>query len=1244
MQLRKLLQVTVVSILLVSMTMQGSSPTPATLSLGAQSVAAQGTPPPPVPLVSGGVTSYSVAGPKVFWRTAAYCPSPPPGLRSPDNADPDSEPQAAEDPEVISRIATVGSEVRQLFNHNPPRSPGVCNPYKVRSNIIADDSYVYWVDASGLVRLPTTANPGNAPQAVAGPLSSRYDIQLVQTATHLYFLLQSSGSRTDLGIVDKASKALSTVTGIGDNAYNLQTDDSYLFFIVNGTLRRMTIGTTDSVAIANNIGAYFPDASRFSCDPRFGCFREHVVFIARGREVVRYSNVTGNTSGAIYTSTDTTANVYQLQSDGKKLYLFESRRYNCGQLFCETNEVLVRTGRGAGEAAEPLYTYPAGLYPSATDLTTDGTFLFWRLRHDERLLRLPSDIAALAQTNMRITAIEVTQAVQRLDNSVLLVRNKRTFVRVHVQSDGPPVEGVTAELYGSWSEGSGGPLSPINNFRGLLFGGRTRLTVVPSPSRLRLDDSFLFQLPWDWTTKSDLRLRAELNPHRYPLQTSYANNSRTVGPLNFHPSPRLAVELFSFGYTLNGTTYYPRQREDVDANISWIRRVYPLSSRTGGFNDPSPGFRPNTRSLLINDLGTRVNQTHADCAKLLTKDAEGKDVDNRNLCASGYIISIMGWLRFFLAIDPSTYVYGMISDSGGFPRGQANGATSVGPTGDSWVGYYAGHEIGHMLAQGHPATGNKECALEGGDPDPAYPHAHIGPDDESVAGFDPGNGLFGIGRAVLGANTAGNTWFDMMAYCQPQWISDTNYRNLYNQMTALNQQVAARPAAASPLAGDWLTVFGNIVPGADTALVNFFRRVDEVGALPARVPGSYTIRLLNAQGNTLADYPFTATATDDSELLNFGEIVSFVPGTTQVRIVRLADEKTLATEFVTAQPPVVSDVALQNAPDPIAGTVTLAWNATDADGNALHFDVLYQRDGAGPFVPLQMGITGTSAAIDTASLAGGSGVFRVVATDGVQSAHADSAPLTVPAKPPQPGILEPSTGTQIHYGQLVNFMAHASDVQDGTVADTALVWTNSKGETLGTGSLLSLADLPFGANEIILSATNSVGLTGSTSVTIHVDDDLQLPGPTLSADPVQLVWHLPSGTTDVQTALLSITNSGGGNLQWTATTDATWITLSAAGGTAPASITVSVDPTGMTEGSIRTANIVVNVAGGEGQAAQSITIPVTLALGAVVDPPETAPTPTVMPTATTPPISTAIPTATTPSAPQLHIYLPLVQR
>ena len=133
------------------------------------------------------------------------------------------------------------------------------------------------------------------------------------------------------------------------------------------------------------------------------------------------------------------------------------------------------------------------------------------------------------------------------------------------------------------------------------------------------------------------------------------------------------------------------------------------------------------------------------------------------------------------------------------------------------------------------------------------------------------------------------------------------------------------------------------------------------------------------------------------------------------------------------------------------------------DGDPLTFDIFFTRNGGASLQPLMLGLSGTSAQIDTTRLGGGVAQFRVVATDGVHSAFADTPPLTLANKPPQPRILTPGSDGKIYAGQLVNFEGEATDPQDGVVVDTGLVW-RTPGRTLGSGSRLSITDLPVGAN------------------------------------------------------------------------------------------------------------------------------------------------------------------------------------
>ncbi|HYF65856.1 MAG TPA: hypothetical protein VD886_23705, partial [Herpetosiphonaceae bacterium] len=230
--------------------------------------------------------------------------------------------------------------------------------------------------------------------------------------------------------------------------------------------------------------------------------------------------------------------------------------------------------------------------------------------------------------------------------------------------------------------------------------------------------------------------------------------------------------------------------------------------------------------------------------------------------------------------------------------------------------------------------------------------------------------------------------------------------------------------------------------------------------------------------------------------------------------------------------------------------------------------------------------------IDTTKIGGGTAILRVIASDGVNSVQADTAPFTVANKPPQPRIESLADGQRLLYGQIVNLSGDAYDLQDGGATD--LVWSNQDG-VIGRGSAAELDDLPAGENVITLTATNEAGLSGSTSVTVLVDDDLDLPGPTLTAGPTQLGWHLAAGATAPQAANITISNAGSGSLTWTASENAAWLSLGAASGNAPATLTVTANPAGLPAG--QTAATTITLVGSDGS---TIAIPVSLGMGDVL--------------------------------------------
>jgi hypothetical protein len=168
--------------------------------------------------------------------------------------------------------------------------------------------------------------------------------------------------------------------------------------------------------------------------------------------------------------------------------------------------------------------------------------------------------------------------------------------------------------------------------------------------------------------------------------------------------------------------------------------------------------------------------------------------------------------------------------------------------------------------------------------------------------------------------------------------------------------------------------------------------------------------------------------------------------------------------------------------------VTVRWNGTDADGDALTYDIEYSTDGGASWQLLGTRLTGSEATLSLERLPGSQQArFRVWATDGVNSAtDASDGNFAVPAKSPIAGILAPNPGLRTTFGQLITFDGSAVDPEDGSLPDGSLAWSSNLAGPLGAGSLLQTSELITGTHKITLTAVDSQGLTGSATITVQV--------------------------------------------------------------------------------------------------------------------------------------------------------------
>ena len=140
----------------------------------------------------------------------------------------------------------------------------------------------------------------------------------------------------------------------------------------------------------------------------------------------------------------------------------------------------------------------------------------------------------------------------------------------------------------------------------------------------------------------------------------------------------------------------------------------------------------------------------------------------------------------------------------------------------------------------------------------------------------------------------------------------------------------------------------------------------------------------------------------------------------------------------------------------------------------------------------------------------------------------------------------------------------------------------------------SIAGLPAGTYtaDVTVTASGAGGSPATIPVTLTVDPIVP---PALSVSPASLAFNATQGGAAPAAKTLTVANTGGGTLSWTASDDASWLTVTPSSGTDAATLTATPSISGLNAGTY-TATITVTAAGASGSPAA---IPVTL----TVDPP-----------------------------------------
>jgi hypothetical protein len=413
-------------------------------------------------------------------------------------------------------------------------------------------------------------------------------------------------------------------------------------------------------------------------------------------------------------------------------------------------------------------------------------------------------------SDLFVSNIEITQAIQNIATPVSLVAGRPSEVRVYARTSGTTLVGdLSASLVGYKN--------------GVRLG---MLTAGPDSAFLQTDDletlrsnaanSFNFTLPLSWTSGGVLTLAANIDINNKAQELSEVNT--TTLQYTFNNIPALNVMVVPIEYVHTGRmhpgTYSPPGTSYLQEGLF---RMYPV---------PAVNVTIHPKLTFSGDL-----------SKDTTWDTLLGQIDN---------------LKETEGKPASTVYFGEI------PLLDAGGNTWFSPTGGvvgyGWVGYrssiavtkaviygdwdlhgddFAAHEIGHNFGMGHTP-----CNVTSDEP--AYPYA-----DGSIGQY----GYYVNTQSVMDHGRP-----DIMGYCENEWVSDFTYQRWFIDQKSMLARVEL-PSQES--------VFVRATLASDgTAKL---QPVYNFAASPSELPASsdYSIQFLDDQGKVVNEYPVNVMRAEE---------------------------------------------------------------------------------------------------------------------------------------------------------------------------------------------------------------------------------------------------------------------------------------------------------------------------------------------------------------------------------------------
>ena len=739
-----------------------------------------------------------------------------------------------------------------------------------------------------------------------------------------------------------------------------------------------------------------------------------------------------------------------------------------------------------GDLDPSWYGYPVSPLP----LFFDDWYLYFfaDINNKKGIYRLPINASPI-QLDFKVEFIEITQGIQNLANTVPLVEDKSTYVRVYAR-----------EVGGSSANAVNMKLTVYRG--GIPFGVFYPEYTVPVDNeydRAKLGDSFLFKIPSHFFSFLDptLTFEATIDPFNIYDDVNLSNNTimKTIVvhdtkdlclvfvPVNTNDTPRPSMFLEGTNKTI------------IDPNflkmIANLEQLWP-SSRVQFYelNYYLQESRFHTRPFEMDEDSGKI-------LRLLQFYLRGNTYYNLKTPCGYHGYYAVGMIH---PDDTNTQYLGLAYR-------------------DSWVSWIKlptdadfdaytdiydvlPHELAHNIGRKHILCTGDEKDIDSGHPN--YPDPWCQIDD---AGLANDYGFNFSSMSILEPDRVA----DIMTYARPNWMSSYTYEAIFDSVESTSQY-QAQEAESGISSAEILLVSGAITTTTQTGYLDHawklpvdFREPSKasteenqtVASSDFTVKSIYHIQLLAADGTILDDQVVTPADVQDGDSIETVEfLLTFSAPEQQVaQINLLIDDQVVSSLQPGSSEPKVT-ILEPTSTRVYQDNMTISWMGTDTDANdSLWYIIQYSPDGGQSWLLLGADVSRPQNTdpltlyLDDLNWVPGStqGLVRIIASDGINTTIAFSDIFEVAEQAPLAFINSPELGQSFPAGPPVTLRGGAMDIEDSRLLEGDLEWDIDEYLTIQGESDIVVEGLAPGNHSVQLTATDSSGLKGTITATLQID-------------------------------------------------------------------------------------------------------------------------------------------------------------